>query len=39
MTGVLIDRPGRYHDFEGLRVRVLTDLLPIVGAGPAAVTN
>jgi putative hydrolase of the HAD superfamily len=34
MTGVLIDRPGRYDDFEGLRVRTLTDLLPIVGAGP-----
>ena len=35
ITGVLIDRPGRYHDFEGLRVRALTDLLPIVGAGAA----
>jgi putative hydrolase of the HAD superfamily len=33
MTGVLIDRPGRYQDFEGLRVRALTDLLPILGAG------
>jgi putative hydrolase of the HAD superfamily len=33
MTGVLIDRPGRYQDFEGLRVRTLTDLLPILGAG------
>ncbi|HWD73101.1 MAG TPA: HAD-IA family hydrolase, partial [Actinomycetota bacterium] len=32
MTGVLIDRLGRYDDFEGLRVRALTDLLPIVGA-------
>jgi putative hydrolase of the HAD superfamily len=32
MTGVLIDRPGRYPDFEGLRVRALTDLLPILGA-------
>jgi len=32
MTGVLIDRPGRYQDFEGLRVRTLTDLLPILGA-------
>jgi putative hydrolase of the HAD superfamily len=31
MTGVLIDRPGHYHDFEGLRVRALTDLLPILG--------
>jgi len=35
MTGVLIDRPGRYDDFEGLRVRTLTDLLPIVGAEAA----
>jgi putative hydrolase of the HAD superfamily len=33
MTGILIDRPGRYHDFEGLRVRALTELLPILGAG------
>jgi putative hydrolase of the HAD superfamily len=33
MTAVLIDRPGRYPDFGGLRIRALTDLLPILGAG------
>ena len=31
MTAVLIDRPGRYPDFEGRRVRLLTELLPILG--------
>jgi putative hydrolase of the HAD superfamily len=35
MTGVLIDRPGRYPDFQGLRVAALTDLLPILGVGAA----
>src|SRR5260370_19556012 len=35
MTGVLIDRPARYHDLHGLRVPALTDLPPILGgAGP-----
>ncbi|HYR62661.1 MAG TPA: HAD-IA family hydrolase [Actinomycetota bacterium] len=32
MTGVLIDRPGRYPDFEGLRIERLTDLLPLLEA-------
>src|SRR5262249_21296385 len=32
MTGGLIDRAGRYGDFKGIRIRTLTDLLPIVGA-------
>ena len=31
MTGVLVDRWGRYPDFEGRRVPDLTGLLPIVG--------
>lgn len=39
MVAVLIDRPGRYSDFQGRRVRLLTELLPILGlrdGGPVA---
>jgi putative hydrolase of the HAD superfamily len=35
MTGVLVDRHGRYPDFPGPRVERLTDLLAIVGANGA----
>lgn len=31
MTAVLIDRPGRYPDFDGVRIRSLTELLPALG--------